>query len=195
MRTRLLLTSLLMLTGLIACADNDSADAAGETVIPGPAAGDRFPHALTAPDQAGAMRSLDELMGERGAVVLFVRSADWCPFCREQLAEVDSRLPEFEALGLSVTSVSVDDVGMIARFAESANIDYTMLADPKGDINESLGIRDPQYPVGSAQFGVPRPTLYIIDTSGTVRARYMEPTYRTRPDLDLVLADAKALAL
>jgi peroxiredoxin len=70
-----------------------------------------------------------------------------------------------------------------------------MLADPQGDINESLGIRDPQYPVGSAAFGVPRPTLYIIDRAGTIRARYMEPTFRTRPDLDVVLRDAAALRL
>jgi peroxiredoxin len=70
-----------------------------------------------------------------------------------------------------------------------------MLADPSGDINEALGIRDPQYPVGSAAFGVPRPTIYIIDRNGIVRARFMEPTFRTRPDLDIVLAEASALNL
>jgi peroxiredoxin len=70
-----------------------------------------------------------------------------------------------------------------------------MLADPNGEINESLGIRDPQYPVGSAAFGVPRPTLYIIDRAGTIRARYMEPTFRTRPDLEVVLREAAALNL
>jgi len=70
-----------------------------------------------------------------------------------------------------------------------------MLADPNGDINEELGIRDTQYPVGSAAFGVPRPILYVVDRSGTIRARYMEPTYRTRPDLDTVLEEAAALGL
>jgi hypothetical protein len=70
-----------------------------------------------------------------------------------------------------------------------------MLADPTGDINSSLGIRDEQYPVGSAQFGVPKPILYVVDGSGTIRLRYMEPTYRTRPDLAAVLRDAAALDL
>jgi len=42
---------------------------------------------------------------------------------------------------------------------------------------------------------VPRPTLYVIDRSGTIRLRYMEPTYRTRPDLEAVLRDAAALRL
>jgi peroxiredoxin len=84
---------------------------------------------------------------------------------------------------------------LIRQFADAGNIGYTMLADPKGDINEDLGIRDTQYPVGSAAFGVPRPTAYIIDRNGTVRARYMEPTFRTRPDLDTVLSEAAALGL
>lgn len=160
---------------------------------PGPAVGDTFEHALAAADQHGDTRTLTSLMGDNGVALLFVRSADWCPFCQRQLVEVNARVPEFAALGLSVVSVSVDEVAEIAAFAAEQSIDYTMLADPAGDINESLGIRDEQYPVGSAQFGVPRPTLYVIDRSGTIRLRYMEPTYRTRPDLDVVLAEAAAL--
>jgi peroxiredoxin len=170
-----------------------SLTACAEDEIPGPAVGDSFPHALEAPDQNGVMQSLAGLYGENGAAVFFVRSADWCPFCRAQLGDINSRLDEFAALGLSVISVSVDEVPLIRKFADAGDIAYTMLADPNGDINETLGIRDEQYPVGSAQFGVPRPTLYIIDTAGTIRARYMEPTFRTRPDLDVVLTEAKEI--
>lgn len=161
---------------------------------PGPDVGDSFPHALEAEDQDGRNRSLESLMGDNGVALFFVRSADWCPFCKGQLADANRRVPEFEALGLNVVSVSVDEVREIAAFASEQNIAYTMLADPAGDINASLGIRDEQYPVGSAQFGVPRPTLYVIDRDKTIRLRYMEPTYRTRPDLDVVLRDAARLA-
>lgn len=161
--------------------------------IPGPSPGERFPHSLQAPDQNGDIRTLEELLGPNGAAVFFVRSADWCPFCRTQLAEINERLDEFAALGLSVVSVSVDEVELIKKFADAGNIRYTMLADPAGDINEGLGIRDEQYPVGSAAFGVPRPATYVIGPDGTIRLRYMEPTFRTRPDLDVVLAAAAGL--
>lgn len=160
---------------------------------PGPTVGKIFPHALEAKDQTGAMQSLETLMGENGVAVFFVRSADWCPFCKRQLADANGRLDEFAALGLNIVSISVDEVSEIAAFANDQNIEYTMLADPAGDINASLGIRDEQYPVGSAQFGVPRPALYVIDRDKTVRLSYMEPTYRTRPDLDVVLRDAAKL--
>jgi peroxiredoxin len=169
--------------------------AAADDEIPGPAVGDAFPHSLEAPDQNGNMQSLESLYGDKGVAVLFVRSADWCPFCKRQLVDVNTRLPEFEALGLSVVTISVDEVPLIKQFADAQNVAYTMLADPNGDINEELGIRDPQYPVGSAAFGVPRPTIYIVDRSGTIRARFMEPTFQTRPDLNIVLAEVKALNL
>jgi len=187
MKNALILAPLVLIAFSTACAQ--------DAEIPGPAVGDSFPHALEAPDQSGEMQSLASLYGDNGVAVLFVRSADWCPFCKRQLVEVNARVPEFEALGLRIATISVDEVPLIKQFADEQSIDYTMLSDPNGDINEELGIRDPQYPVGSAAFGVPRPTLYLIDRSGTIRARYMEPTFRTRPDLDIVLNDAKALKL
>jgi len=162
---------------------------------PGPQVGAKFPHELAAPDQSGTPQTLESVMGEKGVVIFFVRSADWCPFCQGQLVDANRHLARFKALGLNVVSVSVDEVDEIAEFAAAQKIQYTMLADPGGAINLSLGIRDEQYPVGSAAFGVPRPTLYVLDRSSTVRLRYMEPTYRTRPDLEGVLRDVAALGL
>jgi peroxiredoxin len=161
----------------------------------GPGVGAKFPHELAAPDQSGRQQTLKSLMGEKGVAIFFVRSADWCPFCKGQLVDVNRHFARFKALGLNVVSVSVDQVAQIAAFAESQKVAYVMLADPKGDINLSIGIRDEQYPVGSAAFGVPRPTLYVLDRSGTIRLRYMEPTYKTRPDLEGVLHDVAALGL
>lgn len=163
--------------------------AAGDA-IPGPGPGSEFPVPISAPDQSGAVRSLQSLMGRNGVALFFVRSADWCPFCKHQLADANAHLEKFKALGLNVASISVDTVVLIAPFAAEQHIGYPMLSDPKGDINQKLGIRDEQYPTGSKAFGVPRPTLYLIDRKGTIRARYMEPTYQTRPDLDAVLAEA-----
>lgn len=161
----------------------------------GPKAGEMFPHDLSAPDQNGKPQSLRSVMGEKGVAVFFVRSADWCPFCKGQLVDVNRHLAQFRALGLGVVSVSVDEVPLITEFAKAQDIGYPMLSDPKGAINLSLGIRDEQYPLGTKAYGVPRPTLYVIDRLGTVRLRYMEPTYKTRPNLDAVLDDVRRLGL
>jgi len=188
-------TRLIGIAALLSSALLLSAAASAQETIPGPGVGERFPEPLAAPDQDGRPRTLAELTGPKGAAIFFVRSADWCPFCRGQLVDVNNHFEQFAALGLAVVSVSVDEVPLIKAFADEQKIAYTMLADPAGDINERLGIRDEQYPVGSAQFGVPRPIVYIVDRNGTIRARFMEPTYRTRPDLDQVLAAVRALGL
>ena len=42
----------------------------------GPQVGERVPD-FALPDQHGAIQTLDSIMGERGAMLLFHRSADW----------------------------------------------------------------------------------------------------------------------
>ena len=42
----------------------------------GPAVGERVPD-FTAPDQAGHTQTLQSIMGPKGAMLVFYRSADW----------------------------------------------------------------------------------------------------------------------
>ena len=42
----------------------------------GPQVGDRVP-GFTLNDQAGRVRTLESVMGPRGAMLVFIRSADW----------------------------------------------------------------------------------------------------------------------
>jgi peroxiredoxin len=162
-------------------------------VAPGPKTGEVFPDPLNAPDQTGRQRSLDNLMGEKGVAVFFVRSADWCPFCRKQLAEVNARREDFGRLGFSVVSVSVDTVELVKKFHDAGNIQFPMLADPKGAITSALSIRDPNYPEGHDAYGVPQPGIFVIDRQRRIVGKYFEQGYRTRPDLDRVLADLARL--
>lgn len=163
----------------------------GAWTPPGPNVGAIFPDALNAPDQTGTHKTLRDLVGTHGVVVAFVRSADWCPFCMRQLVDLQRRTPEFEQLGLKVVTVSVDTVELVKKFADAQRITYTMLADPTGAINEQLGIRDTNYPVGSKAFGVPQPGIFVLDRNRKIIAKYFVQGYRERPDLDQVLMDLR----
>ncbi len=163
---------------------------AADWIPPGPVVGAKFDNRLQASDEAGVARDLGTLYGKRGVAVFFVRSADWCPFCKRQLVDVSRLMPRFRELGLNVVSVSVDSVEKIARFHAEQSIGFTMLADPQARIVEALGIRDAQYPTGSLPYGVPHPMIFVIDRKGIVRARFAEQGYRTRPDLEAVLTRA-----
>jgi peroxiredoxin len=160
-----------------------------------PGVGDPFPQTLSAPDQNRIPQTLHSLLGSKGAALFFVRSADWCPFCKGQLVDANRHLAAFKQQGLNVVSISVDEIAPIAEFAAKQKIGFPMLSDPKGDINLALGIRETRYPVGSNAFGVPRPTLYVVDSRGVIRLRYQERTFLTRPNLDKVLKDVAKLRL
>jgi len=161
-------------------------------VPPGPAVGSTFPDALALVDQAGRPQSLKQLMGQKGAAIFFVRSADWCPFCKRQLVDLNGRLAEFKALGLSVLSVSHDEAPLIAEFHKTQSIGYTMLADPSGTVVEKLGIRDLQYADGTKAYGVARPMIFIVTPAMTITHKYAEESYQRRPDLNKVLTDLRA---
>lgn len=161
-------------------------------VPPGPAVGAIFPDELKLQDQSGKPQSLKVLMGKNGAALFFVRSADWCPFCKRQLADVNGRLAEFTALGLNVVSVSHDTVDLIAGYHSAQKIGYTMLADPNGDIVEKLGIRDLQYADGSKAYGVARPMIFIVNPQMKITHKYAEESIRDRPDLNKVLAELRS---
>ena len=52
------------------------------------------------------------------ALGLFVRSADWCPFCRQQLADANEHVARFGEHGVAIVSVSVDEVDEVAPARE-----------------------------------------------------------------------------
>lgn len=186
----------LLLSALLAVMLPSSLLAAEDTnwTPPGPELGARFDDALNAPDQTGKNRSLNDLTGARGVLIAFVRSADWCPFCMRQLVDLQRRAAQFEKLGFQVVTVSVDTVPLVKKFADSQHITYTMLADPAGDINKRLGIRDENYPVGSKAFGVPHPGIFVLDRDQKIIGKYFVQGYRERPDLDLIIKDLQDIA-
>src|SRR5262249_24405646 len=94
--------------------------------IIGPNVGEQFPNPLQVLDQTGTPKDLAAVTGSKGVAIFFVRSADWCPFCKGQLVDVNRHLAEFNALGLNVVSVSVDEVKLIAEFHDAQHIGYTM---------------------------------------------------------------------
>ena len=56
----------------------------------GPQVGTRVPD-FSLIDQRGQSRTLSSLMGPKGLMLVFYRSADWCPYCKTQLAELQTR--------------------------------------------------------------------------------------------------------
>ena len=153
----------------------------------GPPVGAKVPDIGTPSDQTGARRSFASLAGEKGLVLFFVRSADWCPYCQAQMMDLNTAVAAIERRGYKMAAISYDSPQILSTFIERRGIKYTLLSDPQSEIIDRYNLRDPQYRPGSRAYGVPRPIIFVLDKSGTVKAKLYEETYQKRPPATLVV--------
>jgi peroxiredoxin len=158
------------------------------------------PVGVTAPDigkrldQTGVPRTLTDVMGSKGVVLMFFRSADWCPFCKAQLLDMNSGAAEIEKRGYRIAALSYDSPEILKTFTDKQNISFTFLSDPKSEIIDLYKLRDPQYPPGNRAYGVPRPIIFIVDKGGVIRAKLYEESFKVRPPVSAVIGALDALA-
>ena len=153
----------------------------------GPAIGSKIPPIGMPQDETGKPRSLESLMGEKGMVLFFFRSAAWCPYCQLQLMDLNGGLAAFEKRGYHLAGISYEPPSVDADFIKKRGLKYTLLSDPKSEIIDRYKLRDPQYKKGSRAYGVPQPIIFVLDREGVVKAKLYEDTYTKRPPATLVV--------
>jgi len=129
-------------------------------------------------DQYGKQQDLKSLSGPNGLLLLFFRSADWCPFCKGQLVDLEGAQKEFASQGINVAAVSYDSRVILSDFARRRSITYPMLSDASSSLIDAFGIRNPE---GTGiEAGIPFPGYYLIDRHGVIRQRFFETAYVNR---------------
>ncbi len=164
----------------------------------GPKIGAAIPNDLSATDAKGAARSFDNLVGPKGMALFFVRSVDWCPYCRAQALSIDASRADFEQRGLSVVFVSYDAPDKQKKFAAEKSVEVTLLSDPRSEIIDAFGLRNEKH-VSGRFAGIPHPAAFIVKPDRTIAAKLYEIDYETndksyvnRPEVGAVLTAADA---
>ena len=153
----------------------------------GPAVGSTAPK-LVAVDMSGTPRTLASIAGPQGTVLVFFRSAKWCPYCQRQLNELKAATAPLAKRGYRLAAISYDAPATLAGFAARQAIDYTLLSDSGSKMIDAYKLRDPQYPEGNFAYGVPKPAIFVLDRGGVVRGKLAEEGYKTRPPVDAIVA-------
>ena len=131
---------------------------------------------LSGTDQFGRERTFKNLKGPNGLVILFYRSADWCPYCKGQLLSLQRATARFKGIGL--VGVSYDSPDILNFFTERHSISYPLLADPKSKIIEQFGVLHPTA-TGFAK-GMSYPGFVYVGSDGRVQETFFEQDYHTR---------------
>lgn len=97
------------------------------------------------------------LSEHRGEVVILTFWSSHCAPCVDELAALDRSVGTYEAAGLKVFGINVDDDSQRAvRFADARSVGFPMLLDPDKEVSR-------RYRIDSL------PTTILIDRTGAVR--------------------------
>ena len=173
----LMAASALLLTSATAFADDDSAETSNMVCVE---AGTNAP-AVTALTASGDAVDLAGITGENGAVLVFSRSLDWCPYCKAQALELETVKADLEAAGWSLNLITYDSPETLAGFASEKSLTYSLLSDTDSATIDAFGLRNTEVPAGSRFDGIPHPAIVYIRANGEVAGVQKEEGYKDRP--------------
>jgi peroxiredoxin len=145
----------------------------------GPSVGDKAP-SLTVIDKNKTAVNIDDLTAEKGLIILFFRSADWCPFCKKHLVELQGYADKFKALGYGIAAISYDNTEILNSFIQAHNLTYPLLSDQSAATVKAYGVLNKDYKIGDDNYGIPYPGVVIINPAGKIDHKYFFKGYRKR---------------
>ncbi len=99
---------------------------------------------------------------------------------------------------LKLFAISIDPPDVSKSFAEKiasdgkGAINFPILSDPEHKTIDAYGLRDPTYE-GQKVYGIPHPTVFVIDKQGKVSWARIESDYKQRPTNEEIRAALDSL--
>lgn len=185
----ILLATALSVSSVPALADGHLASEKAATAQIGPTVGQPAP-AIAAVKSDGSAATLDALAGANGVTLVFVRSADWCPFCKTQMKDLEPVANDLEAAGWPVAALSYDSPEILADFKSENGLSYALLSDADSAMIDAFGLRNTGAKAGSRFDGIPHPAVVFVRADGTVAAVLREEGYKDRPQAEVIVETA-----
>ena len=157
----------------------------------------------------GKVRSFTPDGFRHPTIVIFYRGG-WCPYCNMQLNDLRLVEPKLRAQGFEIVFLSTDRPEILYSSLKEADIHYTLLSDSHlkaakafhvaYHLDDATIAKQKQYGVnlerttGTTLHELPVPSVFIIDTTGTIRYVYSNPDYKVRLASDALLTAAMPYA-
>lgn len=182
---------------------------AGSAVAASPKEGEPMPPFLL-PDHTGRLVSLEDLVANGPVAVTFARG-HWCPYCRIAVSALAEIADDARALGAQIVAIVPDRQRFAAQLRAETAAPFPILTDVENGYALSLGLvfwvgeemqqlmlaRNANLPEsqGNDSWFVPVPATFIVGRDGVIKARHVDPDYRTRMEIDSVLEALRQAAL
>jgi len=153
------------------------------------------------PDETGRLVSLPSLISKGPAIVMFYRG-HWCPYCRLNVNAVIRARDEITALGGQIVAIMPETQKYTERFKSDSGAPFPVLTDLDNgyalslnlaiwlgtEIQQLLSYLDLSDFHGNDGWMLPIPATFVVGRDGLVKARFVDPDFRKRMEIDDLLA-------
>jgi peroxiredoxin len=174
---------------------------------PGP--GDPMPPFLL-PDETGRLVSLSGLL-EKGLLVVSFNRGHWCPYCRLHVDALARAEAEIASFGARIVVISPETSAWAAELKAYAKAPFPILSDLDGGYALELsllfwigdearramsgaGVDLVQFQ-GNDTWMLPIPATFVVGADGVVIARFVDPDYRRRMEVEDLLETLRVNAI
>jgi peroxiredoxin len=174
----------------------ESAPRPGETMPP-----------FVLPDEAGRLVDLPSLLATGPAVVMFFRG-HWCPYCRLSIRALIEAMDRIRAVNGQVVAIMPETQVFAGKFKADTAAPFPILTDLDNGYALSLNLaiwlgteikrllapmQDMASFHGNEGWVLPIPATFVVGRDGVVRARFVDPDFRKRMEIDDLIAAVKAV--
>lgn len=150
----------------------------------------------------GNLVNILKLIKSKKTILVFYRGG-WCPYCNSHLSALGETEAELLAKGYQIVAISPDSPESLQATKSKDKVNFTLLSDSDGTFAKALGIAfqapdnyKPYIAKGSDGKNpgyLPVPSLFILDTEGSIIFEYLSPDYKHRISNALLLSVVNAL--
>ncbi|WP_339887492.1 peroxiredoxin-like family protein [uncultured Flavobacterium sp.] len=135
--------------------------------------------------------------------VLVVYRGGWCPYCNNQLADMQEIESDILSLGYQIVAISPDSPSFLKETETKDKLNYALYSDSEGKFSQAIGIAFAAPEKYGKMLGkysddkntsfLPVPTVYVLNEKQEIEFMYINPNYATRLKGELLLAVLKNL--
>jgi peroxiredoxin len=155
------------------------------------------------PDQNGRLVTLSGLL-ERGPAVVAFHRGHWCPYCRINASALAAIDDEVKAGGATLVAITPEVEKFTSELGAAARAKFPILSDMDNGyallLNLAFYVGDEKRRFmtaagwdvapyqGNESWTLPIPATFVVGRDGRVAARFIDPDYRKRMEIDDILA-------
>ena len=157
------------------------------------------------PDETGRLVSLKSLIDNGPVAVMFYRG-HWCPYCRLNVRAVIQAQDRIRALGAQTVAIMPETQAYAEKFKFEADARFPVLTDLDNgyalslnlaiwlgtEIQRLLSYQDMSSFHGNDGWVLPIPATFLVGRDGSVKARFVDPDFRKRMEIDDLIAALKS---